>query len=123
MLSLANPRTPVVRNNRIVTQNQLDPRRSAHMLQAGDGQRPDGMTQPGGNNFARYAEYDYLGRMSSLQMLETAAGSTYATQTWSYNGLGQMTRQTISGQVDIEYRFSTTQNDGRITHRKDWISG
>ena len=61
--------------------------------------------------------------LGQLTKAETTGGSTYATQTWTYNGLGQMTRQTIAGQVDIEYRFSATQNDGRITHRKDWISG
>ena len=25
--------------------------------------------------------------------------------------------------MDHEYRFSSTQNDGRITQRKDWVSG
>ena len=25
--------------------------------------------------------------------------------------------------MDHEYRFSATQNDGRITQRKDWVSG
>jgi hypothetical protein len=34
-----------------------------------------------------------------------------------------MTRLTITGQVDIQYSFSASQNDGRITQRKDWISG
>jgi YD repeat-containing protein len=25
--------------------------------------------------------------------------------------------------MDHEYRFSATQNDGRLTQRKDWVSG
>jgi hypothetical protein len=31
-----------------------------------------------------------------------------------------MTRLTAAGQVHLEYRFSSTQNNGRITQRKDW---
>jgi hypothetical protein len=45
------------------------------------------------------------------------------TETRSYNVRGQMTRMTAPGEVDLEYRFSAAQNDGRITQMKDWISG
>lgn len=35
----------------------------------------------------------------------------------------QMTRLRVIGVLDHEYRFSATANDGRITQRKDWLSG
>jgi RHS repeat-associated protein len=50
-------------------------------------------------------------------------GSSYFTETRQYNILQQLTRLTVPGVMDHEYRFSATQNDGRITQRKDWVSG
>lgn len=45
----------------------------------------------------------------------------------TYNDLLQMTRltQTVGGvtKMDMEYRFSATQNNGRITQSMDWVSG
>jgi YD repeat-containing protein len=35
----------------------------------------------------------------------------------------QLTRLTVPGVIDYEYRYSATQNDGRITSRKEYISG
>jgi RHS repeat-associated protein len=34
-----------------------------------------------------------------------------------------MTRQTVAGVMDMEYRFSATQNNGRLTQSKDWVTG
>src|SRR5262249_4301537 len=52
----------------------------------------------------------------------------YYTETRAYNSRLQMTRLT-TGQVgafpvlDMEYRYSATQNNGQITQQKDWVSG
>jgi len=45
------------------------------------------------------------------------------TQTRAYNERNQMTRQTVTGQMDIEYFYSATNNDGRLTGTRDAISG
>jgi RHS repeat-associated protein len=47
----------------------------------------------------------------------------FGTETRAYNGLGQLTRITKPGAMDLEYRYSATANDGRITSQKDWVSG
>ncbi len=46
---------------------------------------------------------------------------TWFTETRSYNALNQLTR--ITGPVNVEYRYSATQNDGRITQMKDYTTG
>ncbi len=33
-----------------------------------------------------------------------------------------MTRITVAGVLEQEYRFSDTANNGRITQKKDWVS-
>jgi RHS repeat-associated protein len=88
--------------------------------------------------------YDTMGRLSGMVNAQTsqtvASGAAYNaagqmtslsylgyTETRQYNARLQMTRLTASGTgllpVDLEYRFSTTANDGRITQMKDWITG
>ena len=44
-------------------------------------------------------------------------------ETRQYNVLSQLTRITVAGQMDVEYRYSATQNNGQITQMKNWISG
>ena len=56
-------------------------------------------------------------------MFITRGTPVYITESKSYNALYQMTRQTVAGAVDIEYLFSATENSGRITGRKNNISG
>lgn len=56
------------------------------------------------------------------QMVVYQPNGTSETETFSYNGLGQLTQASGRGS-HIEYRYSTTGNDGRITSRKDNISG
>ena len=51
----------------------------------------------------------------------TGGGSQ--TETRQYNALGQMTRLTVPGPLDLEYRFSATANDGRATSQKNYLSG
>ena len=59
--------------------------------------------------------YDFAGRMTSLQML----GQT-KTQTWNVNGQMTSVSQSASG---IQYNYSATANNGRITGVVDSISG
>jgi RHS repeat-associated protein len=61
------------------------------------------------------AVYNHQGALTSLSIL----GST---ETRQYNALGQLTRIQGLG-LNIEYRFSATQNDGKITQQKNWVSG
>jgi YD repeat-containing protein len=61
------------------------------------------------------AQYNHFSALTSLNVL----GST---ETRTYNVLGQLTRITGLG-LDLEYTFSTTQNDGKITAQKNWVSG
>lgn len=56
------------------------------------------------------------------QMVVYQPNGTSETETFSYNSLGQLTQSSGRGS-NIEYRYSTTGNDGRITSRKDNISG
>ncbi len=51
------------------------------------------------------------------------SGGGSQTETRQYNSLGQMTRLTIPGQIDREYRFSATANDGKATSQKDYVTG
>ena len=41
----------------------------------------------------------------------------------TYNSLGQLTRITAAGMMDMEYRYTAGQNNGRIWQSKDWITG
>ena len=50
-------------------------------------------------------------------------GSAYWAHTQQFNALGQLTRRTVGSVLDVEYRFSATQNNGRITSFKDNITG
>jgi len=61
------------------------------------------------------ATYNAAGQMTQLV---TPGG----TENRTYNVLGQLTQQNGLGK-NVEYRFSPTANDGRITQRKDWVSG
>ncbi|MBL8232217.1 MAG: hypothetical protein JNL98_27225 [Bryobacterales bacterium] len=44
-------------------------------------------------------------------------------QTRTYNARMQLTRMTVAGVMDLEYRFSPTQNNGQITQMKNYLSG
>jgi YD repeat-containing protein len=61
------------------------------------------------------AQYNHFSALTSVNVL----GST---ETRTYNVLGQLTRITGLG-IDLEYSFSATQNDGKITSQKNWVSG
>jgi len=80
--------------------------------------------------------YDSLGRPSGITGSATVSNVTYnaadqlltmthggVQETRQYNERLQLTRITVPGQMDLEYRYSATQNDGNITVMKNWISG
>jgi RHS repeat-associated protein len=92
--------------------------------------------------------YDSLARMNSVQTLlptqgdlnpslQNVIGSVQfnafggitsmshlgVTESRTYNVLGQMTRMTKGSLIDVEYRFSATQNDGKILSQKNWLTG
>ena len=49
-----------------------------------------------------------------------------ASETFDFNAAGQLTRQKLlnpSTLVDVEYRYSASNNDGRLWQRKNWVSG
>lgn len=61
-----------------------------------------------------------------LTMTGSSGGTTFS-ETRSYNNRLQMTRLTTiiggAAAVDMEYKFSTTQNNGKLTEQKDWTTG
>ncbi|MBL8232135.1 MAG: RHS repeat protein, partial [Bryobacterales bacterium] len=80
--------------------------------------------------------YDTLGRPSTMTGTVGVSGVTYnpadqitamthsgLVETRQYNFRNQLTRITVAGQMDVEYRYSGTQNNGQITQMKNWISG
>ncbi|MGJ5817126.1 RHS repeat domain-containing protein [Paludibaculum fermentans] len=56
------------------------------------------------------------------QMVVYKPDGTSDTESFTYNVLGQLTQASGRGS-NIEYRYSATANDGRITSRKDNVSG
>ncbi len=98
------------------------------------------VTYPGGSPYT-YG-YDSMGRPNRLSQGATdlVTGVTYGpageltAMTWgplatpfsetrTYNPRLHLTRLTVPGQVDLEYRYSATQNNGQITQFKDWGVG
>ncbi len=67
--------------------------------------------------------YNQAGQVTEMKYTQNTQGSSYSTETRQYNVLQQMTRITVAGVLDQEYRFSDTANNGRITQKKDWVSG
>jgi YD repeat-containing protein len=75
----------------------------------------------------------YHGKWDQYQHIP--ADYSWYTQTRAYNPRGQLTRLTSTGStarmypypvaqpVDLEYCYSASANDGRITQMKDWIGG
>ncbi|MBI4910107.1 MAG: hypothetical protein HY820_41200 [Acidobacteria bacterium] len=85
-------------------------------------------------------DYDAMGRMDrmydNMSYSYVVGGTSYNTasqvtsishgglsESRQYNALGQMTRLTVAGQFDLEYRFPATTNNGQITSMKNWTTG
>jgi RHS repeat-associated protein len=71
----------------------------------------------GGGTLISNVQYNAAGQWTSLTQLGVWG------RTWAYNSRGQLTRETAQYQMDFEYRYSATANDGRVWQRKDWVSG
>ncbi len=67
--------------------------------------------------------YNQAGQVTEMKYTRDIYGTNYSTETRQYNILQQMTRITVAGVLEQEYRFSDTANNGRITQKKDWVSG
>ena len=77
-----------------------------------------------GYDWGKNVTYGADGAVSGMSYLQGVNGTpSYWNETRAYNVRGQLTRLTVPGAVDLEYRFSATNNDGRITQMKDWRSG
>ena len=85
---------------------------------------------------ANYYGYDSMGRLQYMSGNSIVSGATYGpagellsatypfgTETRQYNARLQLTRITVPSQVDLEYRYAATTNNGQITQLKNWISG
>jgi len=75
--------------------------------------RPSAMTGSASVSNVAYNPADQMTAMTHDGLVETR----------QYNVLSQLTRITVAGQMDVEYRYSATQNNGQITQMKNWISG
>ena len=95
-----------------------------------------GVTVPGSSY--TYA-YDTMGRPNTMTNALTASslitGITYGVaneplsmsgilnETRTYNSLFQLTRITVPSALDVQYAYSATQNNGKLTSQTDVISG
>ena len=71
--------------------------------------------------------------MTALRYAAAGPGQQWYNQTKTFNVRGQLTRMTATGAadtgyttpqtVDLQYNFSGTVNDGRLTSRQDLVSG
>ena len=87
--------------------------------------RMGGMTDENANSLATatYGVADELLTLWSAYGTDGYGAFVGTTETRTYNSLMQMTRQTVAGLMDMEYRYPTGQNNGRITQAKDWVTG
>jgi YD repeat-containing protein len=92
------------------------------VIDAGD-KLTDNQAEP--LDWAKDVVYNGAGQITEMKYYNGSQAplNPYYTETRSYNSRMQLTRLTVSGTLDHEYRFSDTQNNGRITQRKDWVSG
>jgi YD repeat-containing protein len=74
------------------------------------------------NNVA-YNAAGQMTQMTRLTYIGDGGIPAHHSETRDYNARNQLTRLRVIGVLDHEYRFSATANDGRITQRKDWLSG
>src|SRR5260370_424828 len=54
------------------------------------------------------------------ELTQIGYSQTGTIETRAYNSLGQLR---IQGSMNMEYRYSATQNNGQITQQKDWVTG
>lgn len=81
--------------------------------------------------WAKEAQYGPAGELKQMKYRNMASGfpsMDFYTETRTYNNRVQLTRLTVNipselNVMDLEYRYSATQNNGQITQQKDWLSG
>jgi len=98
-------------------------------------QRPVQLNNTGANPLVQGITYGPGNEMKTLQHLGWVAGSTgnYYAEQRQYNNRLQLTRitgnfippayATPANGIDLEYRYTTAQNNGQMSQQKDWISG
>lgn len=89
--------------------------------------RPAGLTEASSRTVTHanniiYNAADQVTAMTYVNQIGLTS-DTFFNETRQYNSRLQLTRLTVPGVVDYEYRFSSSQNDGRITSRKEYVSG
>jgi hypothetical protein len=72
----------------------------------------------GQNNSLATAAYNQANELTSLWTTYTNA-----TETRTYNGLLQLTRETVPGLKDMQYGYNSGTNNGRVASTTDNISG
>jgi len=89
--------------------------------------RPNKLTDNSAVDWVKDVVYGAAGQVTQMRYWN---GGSYYLETKQYNARLQMTRLTTVQEgypggtpLDMEYRYSATQNDGRITQSKDWVSG
>ena len=86
--------------------------------------RPVQMEDDAGKIWVKEAQYDAAGRLTEVKLWEHDGYGypKFVTEQRTYNARGQLTRLKLPGYLDEEYRYPTA-NAGRISSKKDWISG
>lgn len=93
---------------------------------------PAGWPSSPTTTWVQNVQYDYAGRLASMQYLTNLSDNgnggvtdTYTTESRSYNTNGQLASLNFSGGVTggIQYDYSATQNNGQITQAVDTVSG
>ena len=86
--------------------------------------RPVQMEDDAGKIWAKEAQYDAAGRLTEVKLWEHDGYGypKFASEQRTYNARGQLTRLKLPGYLDEEYRYPAA-NAGRISSKKDWISG
>jgi RHS repeat-associated protein len=90
--------------------------------------RPNRLTQGSSYDVVTDVIYGAAGELRQIRYTQDAWDPidppvNYATETRQYNSLYQLTRISIFSGMDIEYRYSATQNNGKITQMKNWNTG
>ena len=100
--------------------------------------RPSGLTDNSSgvqwvSNVAYGGTSGPAGELTALKYAAAGPGHQWYNETRTFNVRGQLTRMTATGSadtgyttpqtVDLQYNFSGTANDGRLTSRQDLVSG
>jgi RHS repeat-associated protein len=87
--------------------------------------RPTKLTEGGQNpiDWVKEVTYNVAGQITQMKYPRAGSSGYYLTETRSYNNRMEMTRLTVAGEADWEYRYSAMDNNGQITQMKDFVTG